>query len=198
LPRIQPLNAEHPFWGYRRIWASLRVVEQVPVNKQRILRLMREHPLLVPPTLRLKAKRTPMGSKPRPTTPHDWGGIDRTKVMVMGFGWMSIVVVLDWYLTKMVGYYAGVPCTAPPWLAARHMAVNQQFSDGARGQGLSLMRDNGWQPTALAFMEACRTLERQQACTSDHHPKGNMDTERVSRTLNEEGLWLQEWRCPFA
>ena len=50
LQRIQALKAEHPFWGYRRIWAYLRFVEQLPVNKKRILRLMREHHLLVPPT----------------------------------------------------------------------------------------------------------------------------------------------------
>ena len=43
LPRIQALKAEHPFWGYRRIWAYLRFVEQLPVNKKRIWRLMREH-----------------------------------------------------------------------------------------------------------------------------------------------------------
>jgi putative transposase len=70
LPRIQALKAEHPFWGYRRIWAYLRFVEQLPVNKQRIWRLMREHPLLVPPYLRLQAKRTPQGSKPKPTKPN--------------------------------------------------------------------------------------------------------------------------------
>jgi putative transposase len=29
------------------------------------------------------------------------------------------------------------------------------------------------------------------------HPKGNADTERFMRTLKEEGLWLQEWSCPF-
>jgi len=33
-PRIQQLKVEHPFWGYHPIWASLRVVEQVPVNKK--------------------------------------------------------------------------------------------------------------------------------------------------------------------
>jgi hypothetical protein len=40
LPRIQALKAEHPFGGDRRIWAYLRFVEQLPVNKKRILRLM--------------------------------------------------------------------------------------------------------------------------------------------------------------
>ena len=27
VPCIQALKAEHPFWGYRRIWAHLRFVE---------------------------------------------------------------------------------------------------------------------------------------------------------------------------
>jgi putative transposase len=91
LPRIQALKAEHPFWGYRRIWAYLQLVEQRLVNKKRILRLMREHRLLVPPNLRLKAKRTPPGRKPKPTTPNQWWGIDMTKVLVEGVGWVSIV-----------------------------------------------------------------------------------------------------------
>jgi putative transposase len=30
--------------------------------------------------------------------------------MVNGFGWMYIVVVLDWYTKKIVGYYAGMQC----------------------------------------------------------------------------------------
>lgn len=88
LPRIQELKAEHPFWGYRRIWAYLRFVEQLPVNKKRIWRLMREHRLLVPLNLRLKAKRTRSGRKPKPTQPNQWWGIDMTKVLVEGVGWV--------------------------------------------------------------------------------------------------------------
>jgi putative transposase len=71
LPRIQALKAEHPFWGDRRIWAYWRLVEQVAVNKKRILRLMREPQLLVQPNLRLKAKRTPTASKPRLSKPDE-------------------------------------------------------------------------------------------------------------------------------
>jgi putative transposase len=197
LPQIQALKAEHPFWGYRRIWAHLRFVEQLPVNKKRIWRLMREYRLLVPPNLRLKAKRTPSPSKPKPLRPHEWWGIDMTKVLVQGFGWVYIVVILDWYTKKVVGYYAGIQCTAKHWLAALDLAVNRQFPAGARGQGLSLMSDNGCQPASLAFMEACSTLSIHQAFTSYNNPKGNADTERVIRTLKEECLWLQEWTCPF-
>jgi putative transposase len=197
LERIQALKAEHPFWGYRRIWAYLRVVDQLPVNKKRILRLMREHHLLVPPHQRLKAKRTPTKSKPKPTRPNEWWGIDMTKVLVQDVGWVYIVVVLDWYTKTIVGYHADLRSTAQHWLAALDMAVNRQFPNGVRGQGLSLMSDNGCQPTSVAFMQACSTLGIQQTFTSYNNPKGNADTERMMRTLKEECLWLYEWTCPF-
>jgi putative transposase len=197
LQRIRELKAEHPFWGYRRMWAYLHFVERRPVNKKRILRLMREHQLLVTPNQRLRAKRTPTGKKPRPTQPNEWWGIDMTKVLVEGVGWMYIVVVLDWYTKTIVGHYAGMRCTAQHWLLALDMAVNRQFPEGVQGQGLSLMSDNGCQPTSTAFMRACGTLGIQQAFTSYNNPKGNADTERVIRTLKEECLWLQEWTCPF-
>ena len=118
LPHIQALKAEPPVWGYRRIWAYLRFVEQLPVNKKRVLRLMREAALSVKSHLRLKAKRTPMGSKPKPTKPNEWWGIDLTTVLVEGFGWVYIVLVLDWYTKKIVGDYAGIRCTTQHWLAA--------------------------------------------------------------------------------
>jgi putative transposase len=135
VPRIQGLKAEHPFWGYRRIWASWRVVEQVPINKKRILRLLRAHRLLVTATQRLRAKQTPTGRKPEPTKPNEWCDIDMTKVLVGDFGWIYIVVVLDWYTKPMVGYYVGLQCTAGHWLATMDMAVNRQFPDGARDRG---------------------------------------------------------------
>lgn len=198
LPRIQALKAEPPFWGYRRVWAHLRFVEQLPVNKKRIWRLMREHRLLVPPNLRLRAKRTPMASKPQPSKPNDGWGIDMTKVLVEGFGWVYSVLVLDWYTTKIVGDYAGTRCTPSHWLAALDMAVNRQFPHGVSAQELSLMSDNGCQPTSLAFMKACAALEIHRAFTSYNHPKGHADTERAMRTLREECLWLREWTCPIA
>jgi putative transposase len=159
---------------------------------------MREHHLLVPPNWRLKAKRTPQGSQPKPTKPHKWWGIEMTKVLGAGVGWVSIVIVLDGYTKAVVGHYAGLRCTSKHWLEALDMAVNSQFPHGVREQGLSLMSDNGCQPTALAFMEACNTLEIHQTFTSYNNPKGNANTERFMRTLKEECLWLQEWTCPFA
>jgi hypothetical protein len=62
---------------------------------------------------------------------------------------------------------------------------------------VSLMGDNGCQPTSTAFMQACATLGIHQAFTRDTNQKGPADTERFMRTLKEECLWLQEWTCPI-
>jgi putative transposase len=144
---IRELQAARPFWGYRRSWAYRRFVAHQPMHKKRILRLMRAHQLLVTPNLRLRAKRTPTGRKPKPTKPNAWWGLDMTKVLVAGVGWLDIAVVLAWYRQLIVGHDAGMQWKAQPWLVALEMAVNRHLPDGARGKGLSLMRDNGGQPT---------------------------------------------------
>jgi transposase InsO family protein len=116
---------------------------------------------------------------------------------VEGFGWMYVVAVLDWYTKKIVGYYAGIQCRSCHWLEALDDAVNSEFSGGVKGSELSLMSDNGSQPTSVAFMKACREMGINQAFTSYGNPKGNADTERVFRTMKEELLWLREWHSPF-
>jgi transposase InsO family protein len=201
LQRIGALKAESPCWGgYRRIWAYLRCIEQPAVRgDQEVMRSHQPpHPLLIHG--RLQAKRTPTRRTPKPTKPDEWWGIDMTKVLVEGFGWVYIVVVREWYTEKIVGYEVGLRSTTPQWLAALDRAVNRQFPAGARGQGLSPMSDHGCQPTSMAFMQACNILGIHQIVTRDNNPKGHADTERVIRTLKAESLWLHAWTSlfPFA
>jgi putative transposase len=197
LEQIERTKAEHPFWGYRRVWAYLKYAREFEVNKKRVLRLMQKHNLLVKPNMALKACRTPQRSKPKPDRPNQWWGIDMTKVMVEDYGWVYVVIVLDWYTKKLVGYYAGLQCKSEHWREALDMAVNRQFPAGARGHDLFLMSDNGCQPTSESFMKACRMLDIKQSFTSYNNPKGNADTERMMRTIKEECLWLREWQNPF-
>jgi transposase InsO family protein len=158
---------------------------------------MREHGLQVRDNAKLRASRVPQRSKPRPDRPNQWWGIDMTKVMIEGVGWLYIVLVVDWFSKKVVGHYAGTQCKSEHWLGALEMAAAQQFAQqGIRGQGVHLMSDNGSQPTSTSFMAACSRLEVTQAFTSYNNPKGNADTERMMRTLKEELLWLNEWESP--
>ena len=57
--RIRELKADHPFWGYRRIWAHLKYVDGLEINRKRVFRLMQKHELVVKPNTRLEAIRTP-------------------------------------------------------------------------------------------------------------------------------------------
>jgi transposase InsO family protein len=192
LPRIEALKAEHPFWGYRRIWATLKYKYGYIVNQKRIARLMRLHGLGVKRSA-LRAKRTPTGGKPRPERPCQWWGIDMTKVMTQS-GWAYIVLIVDWFSKKIVGHHAGCQSRSQEWLCALNMAIQTHFPYGVRDQGLNLMSDNGCQPTGTAFMRECAVLGISQAFISYNNPKGNADTERTIRTLKEELLWLDEWR----
>jgi hypothetical protein len=121
-----------------------------------------------------------------------------TTVVVEGVGGVERVLVREWYTHKGVGSDAGRPCTARPWLAALERAVNRQWPEGTRGTGVALRRDTGGPPTAMAVMKACRPLGSPHPFPSAHHPKGQADTERMLRTLKEEGLWRQAWTTPCA
>jgi len=192
LKRIKDIKAEHPFWGYRRVWAFLRYIDGLIVNKKRIYRLMRENNLTVKPNTKLIAKRVSERPKPRADKPKQWWGIDMTKVMTDS-GWVYVVIVLDWYTKKIVGHYSGTRATSIEWLEALNKGLNREYPQGVRGQGLKLISDNGSQPTSLSFIKACSNLDIQQVFTSYNNPKGNADTERMIRTMKEELFWLREW-----
>lgn len=192
LEKIKALKDQHPFWGYRRVRAWLVYREKVLVNEKRVRRIMKEHELMAPQTVH-KAKRTPGRSKPRANKPEQFWGIDATKFIVNGLGWVYLVIVLDWYTKKVVGWNLSVRNRTEEWKDALDMAVNLEFPEGVRGKDLKLISDNGSQPTSTSFMKDTSTLEIGQIFTSYNNPKGNADTERMMRTIKEEVLWLNEF-----
>lgn len=194
LERIKALKAKHPFWGYRRVRAWLVYREKVLVNEKRVRRIMKEHGLMAPQTVRkVKAERKPGRSRPRANRPRQFWGIDATKFIVNGLGWVNLVIVLDRYTKKAVGWKVSVRNRAVEWKDALDMAVNGEFPEGVRGKGLKLISDNGSQPTSVSFMKDTSTMEIEQIFTSYNNPKGNADTERMMRTIKEEVLWLNEF-----
>ena len=194
LARLQQLKADHPAWGYRRIWAYLKYREGLPINKKRIYRLLQEHRLLAHQTRHLRANRTPTRSKPRAERPNELWGIDMTKILVNSWGWVYLHVVLDWGSKKIVGYELSRQSRTGDWLQALAWAVNRQFPSGLRETtALRLVSDNGCQPTSVRFMQECRALGMEQIFTSYDNPRGNADTERVIRTLKEDLIWPREW-----
>jgi len=87
LEKIKRIKAEHPFWGYRRVWAWLRHREKMVVNQKRVRRVMKENGLMVSQR-RQRAKRVAKRSKPRADRPREYWGIDMSKFMVPSAGWV--------------------------------------------------------------------------------------------------------------
>lgn len=195
LEQIEQLKAEHPFWGYRRIWAYLKFTEGMAFNKKRIYRLMKSNNLLVPKNLKLKAPRNATTRKPRTFEPNRYWGIDMTKVMIPNFGWVYLHVVIDWGSKKLLSTHMSLSSKSADWIYALNEAVNLQFPQGIKesGQIPELVSDHGCQPTSNAFKRECAALGIQQIFASYNNPKGNADTERVIRTLKEDLVWIREF-----
>lgn len=192
---IQQLKAEHPFWGYRRIWSYLKFKKGIPVNKKRIHRLMEEANLLVPKNLKLKAPRKAVTHKPRTKEPNCYWGIDMTKVMIPTFGWIYLHVVIDWGSKKLLSTHMSLTSKSSDWITALNEAVNLQFPNGIKETQYipCLVSDHGSQPTSKAFLKACSELGINQIFASYSNPKGNADTERVIRIIKEDLVWTKEF-----
>ncbi len=194
LEQINQLKGEHPLWGYRRVWAYMKYRQGYQVNKKPIYRLMKENRLLVSQIKQLKAIRKKYPEKIRASAVNQVWAVDMTKVMITAYGWISVIIVLDWYTKKIVGWYCGETSTTRQWLSALNLAIVKQFPTGIRENGtLHLVSDNGSQPTSGKFINEASILGIKQVFASYNNPKGNADTERVIRTLKEDLVWTREW-----
>jgi putative transposase len=97
--------------------------------------------------------------------PNQIWGIDMTKIMVNDWGWLYLHIVLDWCTKKIIGYSLSWQSKTKDWLDALDNALQLQFHDGIRNDEnvLSLVSDNGSQPTSVGFMAACSVLEIKQS-----------------------------------
>jgi transposase InsO family protein len=124
-----------------------------------------------------------------------------TKIRMNTWGWLYLTVVLDWYTKEIVSYPLSLQSKTDDWLNALKMAVDYRFPTGIREflkeQKLFLISDNGCQPTSQRFMMNCSLLGVTQIFATWSNPKGNSDTERVTRTIKKDIVWPYEWDNPF-
>ena len=131
LREIRTLLKEHPLWGYRRVWAYMRYVRNYQINRKRIYRLMKQEGLLQKKKLTLKAKRTPR-KKPKATKPREILGIDGTKFWINGFGWINLIIVIDWYTKEILGHEISLRNKSTQWTAALQEALFNGYPEGAK------------------------------------------------------------------
>lgn len=195
ISKLEQICGNYPNWGSRRVQNWMCKRDNMTINRKTVQKIMREKNLLVK-TKKKIASRQSQKKKPQPDKPNQWWGIDMTKFLVDSCGWIYFVSVIDWYSRKVVGHSIGRNCPSSLWISALDNAVIEEFIDGSRGKKLSLMSDNGSQPTSKKFLGICEKLDIKQAFTSYNNPKGNANTERWFRTFKEDCIWINDF-CSF-
>ncbi len=117
---------------------------------------------LVSPDTKLQAKRVVERPKSRRAKPDEIYGIDMTKIKLREQGWAYLVLVIDWYTKKIVGYTVDTRSKSSHWLLALNLADCQQYPEGTREKCIKLVSDNGCQPTSTFFMEAASSMGTEQ------------------------------------
>ena len=195
LKDIGELKADHPAWGYRRVWAYLKYRRGLPINHKRVYRLMKINGLLVKRNQNLRSKRDPKTHKPKTIVPNEIWGMDMTKILIPSYGWAYLHIVIDWGSKKLVGWNLRSTSKTEDWLDSLHLGLNKQFPACVReAKSLMLVTDNGCQPTSKRFDFECRKLGIDHIFTSFCNPKGNADTERVIKTIKEDLIWPRDWQ----
>ncbi len=189
---IKQIKSKHPYWGYRRVRAYLRYRMSIQVSYKLTYRLMKENGLLVD-VKRYKATRVAQRAKIRAEKVNQVWGTDMTKFYVDTVGWLYLVVVLDWFTKKIVGWDLSMRSKSEQWMDALNQAVEKELTLGSREYNLMLISDNGSQPTSIKYENLCNTLGINHITTSYSNPKGNADTERFFRTFKEEIIWTRDY-----
>lgn len=189
---IMQIKSGHPYWGYRRVRAYLRYRMGICISYKLTYRLMKENGLLVD-VKRYKATRVTQREKIRAEKVNQVWGTDMTKFYVDTVGWLYLVVVLDWFTKKIVGWDLSLRSKSEQWMNSLNQGVEKELTLGSRDYNLMLISDNGSQPTSIKYENLCNTLGINHITTSYSNPKGNADTERFFRTFKEEIIWTRDY-----
>lgn len=188
--QIREIKERKPSWGIRRVRAWVRKFLGIPVGRKRIARLMREEGLLCPRIKKRVYRRLQL--RQPACRPNQIWSMDMTQFLLSGGQRVFLIIVLDVFLRRIVGWHLSHRCRTQEWLAALDLALLAEFPQGIRSQALTLRLDNGCQPTSNRFQDSLKTCGVQPEWIGYNSPKQNAHVERVIGTLKADWLWLHE------
>jgi len=189
--KIRQLCTEdrHQDYGHRRIRALLRRRFGIVVNRKTVARIMREEDL-AQPKLRFKPSRPPHVEKMRPESPNTAWQIDMTSFALADLTPLFLIVVIDAYTRKIVGWSLDRRCRAAEWIAALRLGLEWQgILTPEQAAQLVVRSDNGAQPCSKRFVEFLGSRGVRGQYTGYDAPDDNAFVERVIRTIKEEEIW---------
>jgi putative transposase len=173
--------------GYRMVTAFVRRKLGVPVNRKRVLRVMRERKLI--------QRRRPLERRKRPgffrvERPRQLWQLDMTSVWVAEHGWCYLNAIIDCCTREIVGWGLEVRCRAVEAIAVvERAACKQAIPPGT----LRLGTDNGSAFTARRFRQVLSGLGIRHRRGGYRDPESQAFIESWFAKLKERCIWRHEF-----
>jgi putative transposase len=182
----------HKTYGHRRIRALLWRQHGQRVARKTVARVMKDLGLNQE-RMRYKPVRPKRVERMRPQAPNRAWQVDMTSFQLADLTPLYLVVVVDCYSRKIVGWALDRRCRAKEWLAAVRMALESQQLTSESRSTLVLRSDNGAQPCSKAFVEYLAHVGVRGQYTGYNAPDDNAYIERMMRTIKEEEIWQNQY-----
>ena len=173
--------------GYRMVTAFVRRRLGVPVNRKRVLRVMRERKLI--------QRRRPLERRKRPgffrvERPRQLWQLDMTSVWVAEHGWCYLNAIIDCCTREIVAWQLELRCRAEEAIAVVDRAVAVH---GIEPGELTLGSDNGSAFTARRFKARLAELGIKHRRGGYRDPESQAFIESWFGKLKEREVWLNEY-----
>jgi putative transposase len=173
--------------GYRMVCAFVRRRLGRPVNRKRVLRVMRQHKLI--------QRRRPLQRRKRPgffrvERPRQLWQLDMTSIWVAEHGWTYLMAIVDCCTREIVGWQLELRCRADEAIAVvEHAVAIHEIEPGE----LVLGSDNGSAFTARRFREKLAELRIRHRRGGYRDPESQAFIESWFGKLKEREVWLNEY-----
>jgi putative transposase len=173
--------------GYRMVTAFVRRKLGVPVNRKRVLRVMRERKLI--------QRRRPLERRKRPgffrvERPRQLWQLDMSSVWVAEHGWCYLNAIIDCCTREIVGWSLELRCRADEAIAVVERATAMH---GIEPGELVLGSDNGSAFTARRFRARLAELGITHRRGGYRDPESQAFIESWFGKLKQREVWLNEY-----
>ncbi len=194
--RIDAIYTQYPFYGSRRIAATLQL-EEVSPSRTTVQRSMQEMGIAaISPRPNLSRRNPDHQIYPyllRHITSHSpnhvWGG-DITSIRLRS-GWMYLVAILDWFSRYIVAWELDDTLELPFVLTAVDRALE-------RARPVIWNSDQGSHFTSPQYTTRLKAANVQISMDGKGRALDNIFVERLWRTVKYEEVYLQEYDSPRA
>jgi putative transposase len=173
--------------GYRMVTAFVRRKLGRPVNRKRVLRVMRERKLI--------QRRRPLERRKRPgffrvERPRQLWQLDMTSIWVAEHGWCYLNAIIDCCTREIVAWQLELRCRADEAIAVVDRAAAEH---GIQPGELVLGTDNGSAFTARRFRARLGELGIRHRRGGYRDPESQAFIESWFGKLKEREVWLNEY-----